>query len=67
MLRIQILGFIVFAILPNFHCVVDDEEFAALKEEAQKLRTMFQAFQVHLLSSQWHKLEMLVEFIRVFR
>ena len=60
MLRIQISIFIVLAVLPNYHCVVDEKEFEALKEEVQNLRTMLQAFQVQLLSSQWHKLEMLL-------
>ena len=49
MFRIRILVFIILDILPNYHCVVDEKEFAALKEEVQNLRTMFQSFLVHFL------------------
>ena len=51
MLLIRIFVFIVLAVLPNFHCTVYEKEFEAMKEEVQKLRTMFQAFHVQLLSS----------------
>ena len=41
MLLIQIFDFIFLAVLPNFHCIVYEKEFEAMKKEVQKLRTMF--------------------------
>ena len=41
MLLIQIFVFIVLAVLPNFHCIVYEKEFEVMKEEVQKMRTMF--------------------------